>query len=203
MKKLQSKKGLTLVELIITITILSMVAGMGVGVVANAMRNYAAAQTVAQEQDIALQVEDFILTSSRISSKAQEVQASTVPQKTMTGYYLLFDNDGTLKTVSHQIDPKKKDPAVSSTMKYDSVKQVSMSIRKQKAEKTDSYGYRVFVYLDYEIEMKEGYKLTGSTILNNADPQLLVQVKADSYQDIGSTFTIQNDNASNALAIIK
>ena len=111
MKKLQSKKGLTLVELIITITILSMVAGMGVGVVANAMRNYAAAQTVAQEQDIALQVEDFILTSSRISSKAQEVQASTVPQKTMTGYYLLFDNDGTLKTVSHQIDPKKKDPA--------------------------------------------------------------------------------------------
>ena len=78
-----------------------------------------------------------------------------------------------------------------------------MSIRKQKAEKTDSYGYRVFVYLDYEIEMKEGYKLTGSTILNNADPQLLVQVKADSYQDIGSTFTIQNDNASNALAIIK
>ena len=86
MKKLQSKKGLTLVELIITITILSMVAGMGVGVVANAMRNYAAAQTVAQEQDIALQVEDFILTSSRISSKAQEVQASTVPQKTMTGY---------------------------------------------------------------------------------------------------------------------
>ena len=59
MKKLRSKRGFTLVELIVAVAILSMVAGMGAGIVGQAIRNYSTAQITSYEQETAMSVESF------------------------------------------------------------------------------------------------------------------------------------------------
>ena len=64
-KKIRSKIGLTLVELIVVIAILGMVASMGVGMVGSAINNYHTAQVTSKEQDTALAIEPFILNSVR------------------------------------------------------------------------------------------------------------------------------------------
>ena len=66
-KKRKSKKGFTLVELVVTVAILGIVSGMGVGIVANTIRNYAVASTTAQEQETAIQIENFITRYARNS----------------------------------------------------------------------------------------------------------------------------------------
>ncbi|HCA54249.1 MAG: type II secretion system protein, partial [Clostridia bacterium] len=66
MKKLRSKRGFTLVELIVAVAILSMVAGMGAGIVGQAIRNYSTAQITSYEQETAMSVESFILGGARV-----------------------------------------------------------------------------------------------------------------------------------------
>lgn len=67
--KIKSRKAYTLVELIVTITILSITAGFGIGIFASAMSNYSSASITATEQDKALQIESFILTHARVANQ--------------------------------------------------------------------------------------------------------------------------------------
>ncbi len=203
MKKLRSKKGLTLVELVVTVAILGMVAGMGIGVVSRAIINYSNAQTIANEQDVALQVESFITGAAKISSSVQEKVSSSIPQADVTAYYLRFDDTGKLQTIRHVLDQDSALPTVT-VLTYDNVSQIDMAIREQKANKDDSRTVQCFVYLDYEIKMMEGYTIKGTTILNNADPDYTgLVVNTDSFVDFAGSITLTKDNSSNAIMIIK
>ena len=203
MKKLRSKKGLTLVELVVTVAILGMVAGMGIGVVSRAIINYSTAQTIANEQDVALQVESFITGAAKISSSVQEKVSSSIPQADVTAYYLRFDDTGKLQTIRHVLVQDSALPTVT-VLTYDDVSQIDLAIREQKANKDDSRTVQCFVYLDYEIKMMEGYTIKGTTILNNADPDYTgLVVNTDSFVDFAGSITLTKDNSSNAIMIIK
>lgn len=80
-KKLRSKKGLTLVELVVTVAILGIVSSMGVGIVANSITNYSKASVTSQEQQTALDIENFIRLSAR---KADGAELLTAAAGTMT-----------------------------------------------------------------------------------------------------------------------
>ena len=169
MKKIRSKKGMTLVELVVTVAILGMVASLGVGMVSSAIRNYSVASVTSQEQDNALAVESFITESTRIFGK---VTAKPVPldnkanviEKDVTAFYLYFDGD-TLVTVRSEMD---KGVQYTTTLKYDGVKQISMTPRKQKADVDATVPDKNFVFVDYEIDMNEGYSLSGTVVMYNA-----------------------------------
>lgn len=63
--RLRSKKAYTLVELVVTIAILSITAGFGIGIFASALRNYSSASVTAKDQETALAVESFIVKNAR------------------------------------------------------------------------------------------------------------------------------------------
>ena len=66
--RLKSKKAYTLVELIVTIAILAITAGFGIGIFASALRNYSTASITAKEQETALAIESNLLRFSRVAS---------------------------------------------------------------------------------------------------------------------------------------
>lgn len=194
-KKIRSRIGLTLVELVVTIAILGMIAGMGVGMVGSAIRNYHTASVTSKEQDTALAVESFILNSIRTSASVKSVStSSSFPPSDVSAFYLYFDN-GKLKTMRHEVEKVGVPPTVT-TISYDDVASMKFSVRKQKSELVHTENSNNFVYLYYEITMKEGYMLKGSAIINNAsaeyetiqndysfvelDPNVNVEIKSDS-----------------------
>ena len=71
MKKFRSKKGMTLVELVVTIAILGIVSGFSLTIVVTAMNNYSEAAIVQGDQDTALMIEEFIVRQARVASKIQ------------------------------------------------------------------------------------------------------------------------------------
>ncbi len=202
-KKIKSRIGLTLVELIVTIAILGMVAGMGVGMVGSAIKNYSTASTTAREQETALAVESFILTAVRTSSSVQSVSttAGSFPSHDATMYYLYFMN-GTLRTMRNEIEKKGVNPVVT-TISYEGVGEINFTIRKQKSVKDDPTDEKKFIYLYYEIKMREGYTLRGSAVLNNAPSDYITAQKDDKYIENGISETITFDDSSKALAIVK
>ena len=74
MKKFRSKKGMTLVELVVTIAILGIVSGFSLTIVVTAMNNYSEAAIVQGDQDTALMIEEFIVRQARVASKIQFVE---------------------------------------------------------------------------------------------------------------------------------
>lgn len=199
MNKLKTKRGFTLVELVVTIAVLGIVAGLGVGMVAQAIKNYSTAQTTSTEQDNALEIEDFIINAARVGTAVDSVNTSSVPSNDYTAYYIFFDG-GTLKTVRSEVSSLGEPPVVT-TISYERAKRISVQVKKHKPEMTDAISEKCFFYLDYEIEMEEGYKLVGSIVMNNADKETVVTQQDDSYDDESELHEISSTGSSDALMI--
>lgn len=198
-KKLRSKKGFTLVELIVTIAILGMVAGMGVGIVGQALHNYSTAQVTSVEQETSLGIESFILDAARVASSVAEADSKTNDGKTV--FYLELDAEGTLRTTRSEVE-KIGDPAIETQLTYTGVQSVSLQVKKQKPVKTGADPSMCFIFMDYSIEMAEGYQLTGSVVLNNADVDYPMTA-ADTYVDAANKITISRDQHDKFIAIYK
>jgi len=206
-KKIRSRIGLTLVELIVVIAILGMVAGMGVGMVGSAIRNYHTAQVTSKEQDTALAIEHFILNSVRTSSSVKSVSTSSnFPSHDATVYYLYFSN-GTLRTMRNEIDKAGQPPQVT-TISYDGVGEITFKVKRAKSvmKKADEIDGQSSVYLNYEIKMREGYVLRGSAIINNAAPAYKTTQNDLSFTEIDPEVNVKlTFNAADniAFAILK
>ncbi len=204
-KKIRSKIGMTLVELVVTIAILGMVAGMGVGFVGSAIKNYHTASVTSREQDTALAVESFILNSVRTSSSVKAVSTITnFPDPSTSAYYLYFMN-GYLRTMRFEIE-KKGAPPQTTVISYEGIEELTFRVRKQKSVKVNPEDNQNFVYLYYEIKMKEGYELKGSAIINNAAPSYITTQNDASFVEVDNNVNVNirnNSTDSTAFAIIK
>ena len=182
-KKIRSKIGLTLVELIVVIAILGMVASMGVGMVGSAINNYHTAQVTSKEQDTALAIEHFILNSVRTSSSVKHIKTTdaSFPAHDATAYYLYFMN-GTLRTMRNEVEKAGQLPQVT-IINYDGVEELIFRVNKAKTskKKSDEADGTNSIFLYYEIKMKEGYNLKGSAIINNASPAYKTTQKDGSF----------------------
>ncbi len=202
MNKFRSKSGFTLVELVVTIGVLSIVAGLGVGMVAQAIKNYSTAQTTSTEQDNALEIEDFLLSASKVGASVSLVNSSSVPLNDVSAYYIYFDNDGTLKTVRSEVTAIGQPPVVT-TISYHKAKSVQVQVKKHKPQKDDSLSEKCFMYVDYVIEMNEGYKLDGTIVMNNADSDTPMTQINTSFDDVGDVCKIENDSTTKAIAFVQ
>ena len=68
-RKFKSKAAFTLVELVVTIAIVGITAGFGVGIFASTLRNYSSASVTATEQEKANQIESFIVRNARTATE--------------------------------------------------------------------------------------------------------------------------------------
>ena len=193
MKKLHSKKGLTLVELVVTVAILSIVAGMGTGIVAQVIRNYATAEITSTEQSTALDVESFLLKAAHVASSAAKVDTI---DNDKTVYCLSLYSNGNLQTVRSEIETLGTPPMVT-TLTYTGVNSVSVQVKKQKPEKENADPSLCFIFMEYSIEMAQGYVLQGSVVLNNADMDYPMKVASPpTYVDEADKLTISRDTAA-------
>lgn len=194
MKKFRSKKGLTLVELVVTVAILGVVSSMGVGIVANSITNYSKASVTSAEHQTALDIEGFIVDSARRSIGVDTLTSPfTIPQASTAACYVYFNDKGYLRTVSSYIDDPEAEPTVIAD-NYKGVKSVSFDIRKQKLEREDTTSESRFVYVEYTIELERGYKLTGSTVMGNIEHDYMMDtLDEEAFCDSNTTVTITRD----------
>lgn len=163
MKRFKSRKGFTLIELVVTIAVLSIVATMGIGIVASAIRNYGTASITEQEQTRAIQLEKQITDVAKIA-KGIKFADGTMP--TDDGYYV-FHKAGENKITPYNMKSGSKE----NDFETAGVKSVIVTLRRQKVNATvDADAQKTFIYMDYDIKMEEGYEIKGSVIMNNIDP---------------------------------
>lgn len=204
-KKTRSKKGLTLVELVVTVAILSIVATMGIGVVARTITNYSTASITSQEQKLGRQVETpirtaaFIATSIQYKNTDTDVDLQVSDFGSNSGIMFLYDKDD--KTLT--IDEYDAGSDTHTRLSYTGVHQITLTPRRVKQSfMTDDT--KDFLYLDYKIEMVNGYITAGSTMLKGIkigdvriydpdDPTAAAQSiisDPDSYVDMGTEINL-------------
>ena len=169
MKKIRSKKGMSLVELVVTVAILGMVSTLGVGMVSSAIQNYSVASKTSMEQDTSLAIESFITEGTRIYGLV-DVKENIDPQNGVadegkTAFYIYFDKSDNLVTLRSNMSEGKQSLV---EMKYEGVKQVYVRPKKQKPTNDGSTSEKSFVFVEYQIDMNDGYSLHGTAVMNNA-----------------------------------
>lgn len=161
-KHLKSRKGMTLVELVVTIAILGIVSGLGLGIVVSAMNNYSTAATVQKAQNVALQIESYIQGNAASASTVHFIDTSAggeVPRSTESGNYYIEQDNGVVRT--YYYDGTNR----SIVMSYEGVEQITFEIELQKSNKMDSLN-GCSLFLLYQIKMESGYVLDGQIVLN-------------------------------------
>ena len=183
MKKFKTKKAYTLVELVVTVAILSITAGMGVGIFASALRNYSQASVTAHEQDKATEIESFLLRYARvckyfyyidgmsgeteISPDAHEVywEELFAAEESESQYMIMYPNSTRLEYKVNDKD-EEGNAIPSSPMYVEGVENIEVKISKQKLTSEESEN-NIFYFMNYKISMEEGYTLKGTAILYN------------------------------------
>ncbi len=183
MNWLRSKKAYTLVELVVTVAILSITATIGVGIFASALRTYSSASVTSKEQQSATEIEDFITKYARkctsfyyikkgssystLEEDKHEVDevATLVADENNTRYLTL---DPKTHIVTYKLNDRDEDGNLIEmpAMSVNGVDKIEFSITKQKLT-TENTDKKVFYYLNYKIVMMEGYSLKASVILYN------------------------------------
>ena len=164
-KYCRSKKGLTLVELVVTIAILGIVSGFSLAIVVTAMNNYSHAAIIEREQDTALLLEEYLIRNARVAGTIEYVTpdpAAGTGVVNKSGSYIAKINN-VIQTFEYDKDAAKK----YTNLTYKDVKNISAYIVRQKFDK-DKTDEQSSFYLDYHIEMSSGYTLDGQVVLNNA-----------------------------------
>ena len=209
MRKLRSRKGVTLVELVVTVAILGITAGMGVGIFASAMKNYSTASVVAVEQGKTAQIEEFVTRFARVCTSMyyvdQDAPSGVDPSTTIVLNpndidSLIIDMDNKKEISYMTIAPGTKTLTYRDVVRdYDGnqlelqntsisgVERVEFSVFKQKVEvdpgDTAIADGRAFLYMKYSISMEGGYSVGGCVLLNNCSN--ITTVTNDRFVEIG------------------
>lgn len=194
LKRIRSKLGFTLVELVVTVTILSIVSGMGIGIIASAIRNYSTASTTSVEQDSALAIENFIVESIRHGKKIVNWNDPSTFSTTESARYLYFSDD---KLVTSTVTVDKTGGIETNIMRsYDGVTSVSVTVKKSKPAKEKEMDKRCFILVSYKIEMDKGYTVVGSTVMINAkETYAMDQANSEEFINTNNTLWISCDPA--------
>jgi len=193
MKKFRSKKGLTLVELIVTVAILGIVSGFSLTIVVTAMNNYTEAAMVKKEQDEALMIEEYIVRQARVAEKVVFVENddfktypdypdSVAPDKAKSaiqGYYIAKVGT-TIETFDYAKEDVSTgeynfgapDPKKYTTMVYNDVAELAVSFERQKTTAADTKK-KCSYYMNYYIKMRSNYVIRGQVVMNNANMEYM------------------------------
>ena len=203
MKKIRSRKGFTLVELVVTVAILSITSSLLVAIVANSINNYSKASITAGEQQIASQIESDILFFAVRSYGTDGVDTSvagvTVPSTDESAYYVYIDEEGKVKTIFSDIETVGSTPIVTD-YSYNGVEKITFQLKKQKTAKDDTSSKKRYVFLEYEIVMKHGYTLKGSVVMGNIPHDVTMDViDTDSFVDTNTPVVLETSSPGKGL----
>ena len=213
-RKCKSKKAFTLVELVVTIAILSITATMGVGIFAATLRNYSRASVTAKEQENATEIQRFIYSYGRIggsvffidpTSANDEINETDIiinnkdiltAENKSTGYIVL---DPDTHKLAYKLNARDLDGNLidSPEMYVNGVEKVEFQIIKNKLTSEDAdTDQTMFFTLNYKIVMVENYSLKGSIVLLNSKNLTTNVEYTNSYiETIGDVFTIGGDES--------
>ena len=200
--RLLRKTGYTLVELVVTVAILGIVSTMGVGIVGKSINNYSDASVTSVEQETAVKIEQFILKSARTAVSVEFRNSFTddiAPDKKKNENYLATVGSQ-VKEITSTVEGGAPNASVS-RISYGGVKKVTVTLRKQKSNQTESQK-DCHVCLDYTIEMKEKFTLKGSVIMNNVSPDYSLEVN-NTFTEKGTTWEISPDIGEAAIVFVK
>ncbi len=174
MKKYRkSRKGMTLVELVVTVAILGIVSGLSLTIVVSAMNNYSEAAILEKEQNVALLLEENIVRYARVASIVKRVDNSSnttahLPKNSLEfGFYIAKVGDN-IETFEYEKNAAGTGGVQYTRLKYEGIKNLTFSVCEQKSKKNPSSTDLISCYLNYQIETQSGYVLKGQTVLNNA-----------------------------------
>ncbi len=185
MKKFKSKKAYTLIELVVTIAIMLITAGMGVGIFVSTMSNYSTASVLSSEQQRATEIEEFIFRYARVCKSIYFIDGAKSDTLVDGTHYLNSVDELVLSTdssqyikmepgsnfaqyVSNDRDDVTGDVVPSPIMSVEGVDNMIFSISKQKVSKNAS-DEDAFLYLNYTINMVGGYSVSGTVVMNNCE----------------------------------
>ncbi|MBR2177022.1 MAG: prepilin-type N-terminal cleavage/methylation domain-containing protein [Clostridia bacterium] len=213
MKKFKTKKAFTLVELVVTIAILSIVAGFGIGIFASTMRNYSAASVTAKEQEIALQVETFILDHARTAKDVTFIREHTVTGTAgfeKNAQEIMKNHEGAFITADKATPNKVKTflgfdngsgtVKADAALTYESIDHITFAIKRHKIDKDDP-DLGSFVFLNYEIVMATGYSIKGEVVLNNCT-SMTITPDTDKYIDNSISVRVCSNTEDTGIAFI-
>lgn len=163
MKKRNSKKGFTLVELVVTIAILSITAAMGTSIFIMVLNNYGEASHASFSQQQAIALEDVIREYCK-ACKDVEIAAGDISTMTKSGTYIYTKSDGVL-----YVDDYDASTGVSGThtkFALSGIKTLQTKYLKRTSAQDATSGYIVMQYI---ITTNEDFVLEGSIVLNNSD----------------------------------
>ena len=220
--RLKSKKAYTLVELVVTIAILSITAGFGIGIFASALRHYSSASVTAKDQEVALSIEKFIVNNAR-TAKDVEFIDGTISQSSDESYkynkredldkYTAAKVEGAF--ITHEANAEMKFQTFylsvadnlankagvatnvstkNSIVNYNGLDRIEFTVKKQYQEVGNDTAPTLMV-LNYSIFMDEGYVLRGSTVLYNCRSFKIVSAGGE-YIETAPTFVVGKKEAS-------
>ncbi len=221
MKIKNTKKAYTLVELVVTIAILSITAGFGIGIFASALRNYSTASITANEQDKALEIEAYILRHARVASDVYFITNDSslysnsnfsdhiVPNEAAisladpVGGVMYCSANSQVVTYHDKYLDDDDDVVNSADLQVTGVESIEFKLANQKSDFTQGSDDS-FVYLKYKINMIEGYSVNGAVMLYNCknvvfshDPDNFVESTLD------STFKVGGGSFNTGIAFLK
>lgn len=224
MKIKNTKKAYTLVELVVTIAILSITATMGIGIFASVMQNYSSASVTAKEQEKAYEIESFILRHARVASDVYFItndnslysNSNYIDHVASSEAAISLDdavggvmtcNAGSDKISYHDKFFDEDDDVVNGTeLSINGVENIEFSLKNQKSDAAQPSEYS-FAYLTYKITMKAGYSVNGAVMLYNCknivfphDPDNFVEVTGDTA---GGDFKVGDPDFNTGIAFLK
>lgn len=221
MRRFRSKAAYTLVELVVTITILSITSGMGLGIFVTAMRNYSRASITERDQESAIQIESFILRNARQAQQIvfftndgsymtkwdksdsfyqKDVATYTTKYKDMYGGIVTntpmtvngsAQESPTLEYYDRYVADDKK-IAQTPVLSCSGVESITFTLRKQKTKSTE-LEKGTFNYIFYEIKMQSGYTVSGSAILYNCTELKVPAGNSLVVSPVDGRFVVGND----------
>lgn len=160
MKKRNSKKGFTLIELVVTIAILSITAAMGTSIFIMVLNNYGNASHASFSQQQAVALEDVIREYCK-ACKDVDISAGDVGTITSSGTYLYTKSDGVL-----YVDDYDASSGIHTKFTVPGIKTLQTKYIKRTSAQDTTAGY---IVMQYTITTNEDFVLQGSMVLNNSN----------------------------------
>lgn len=161
MKKRNSKKGFTLVELVVTLAVLSITAAMGTSIFIMVFNNYGEASHASFSQQQAVALEDVIREYCK-ACKDVEIAAGGIGTMTTSGTYFYTNSDGIL----YIDDYDAKDSGTHTRFTLSGIKTLQTKYVKRTSAQDANSGY---IVMQYAITTNDDFVLEGSIVLNNSD----------------------------------
>ena len=188
MKIKNSKKGFTLVELVVTIAIMSITASMGVGIFVMSLKNYVVASEAATAQQNAVALEEMVREYFKIGYDLDYVgnfDVATDRNETASITYFYAIGDGSTICTDYY----NADEDIHTTLSFNGISEFSVEYKLvANSDSSDS----AYTMVTYTIVSVGDYELSGSIVLNNGD--IL-------SSEIGVNYLLDT-SATNAIAVL-